>query len=126
MTSVKWAQLRKAFYALLPFAQYFLVYYGVAPTDAAEMWIGAVSIIGSGVFSFIAIENVDMDAAEERDARRANVSRETLQDPDYIERTTPDVSRETSLESVPAPCAYLHGTAESHVLGCEGWRNDAQ
>ena len=32
----------------------------------------------------------------------------------------PDVSGET----VPASCATMHGTAEPHVLGCEGWHNE--
>lgn len=53
---------------------------------------------------------------------RPNVSRETVIDPnesvaEYIVRTTPNVSRET----ISAPCVVMHGSAEPHVEGCEGW-----
>lgn len=56
-----------------------------------------------------------------------NVSRETVIDPkesvaEYIVRTTPNVSRET----MTAPCAVMHGSAESHVDGCEGWSSDRE
>lgn len=43
----------------------------------------------------------------------------------------PNVSRETSVDTVPSnvsretmtvPCVVMHGSAEPHVMGCEGWR----
>lgn len=39
------------------------------------------------------------------------------------------VSRETlpvsvSRETLSVPCAFIHGSAEPHVQGCEGWTSD--
>lgn len=55
--------------------------------------------------------------------RSPDVSRETFGDDpgesvaEYIQRTTTD-------ETITSPCAFLHGSAEPHVPGCEGWTFD--
>ena len=50
-------------------------------------------------------------------------------------RRPSNVSRETSVETIPvnvsretltAPCAFMHGSAEAHVSGCEGWTSDQE
>lgn len=92
----------------LPFVLVILGAFGVLITD--ELWVALVSL--AGVWLLPSPVGVP-----------SNVSRETVIDPkesvaEYIERTTPNVSRET----ITVPCAFLHGSAESHVEGCEGWR----
>jgi hypothetical protein len=79
----------------LPYVIIILTAAGVVITD--ELWLA----IGTLVAMWLLPSPV-------------NVSRETS--------TEPDVSRETSSESKEtAPCHVLHGAAEPHVLGCEGW-----
>jgi hypothetical protein len=122
VNSYKWALLRKGFYLALPPAQYLLVFYGV-PEGTTEQWLALVSVVASTVFGIVAADNVDTERAKVRDAeraeRRANVSRETFSDAIAVAN-----------ESDPAdgitvyPCVNMHGSAEPHVLGCEGWTSE--
>lgn len=59
-----------------------------------------------------------------------NVSRETTVSDglhfvcaECMTERDPNVSRETSSEvsDLPVPCPVMHGSADDHVLGCEGW-----
>ena len=120
MSDERWEMLLKRAALALPVVQALIVYYGVTTDHAAGLWISFVTVVLTGVA-------LGADP-------RTNVSRETSSDTDLIEvneealkafqvRTYSDTdSREHwSLEAIPAPCAVMHGSAEPHVLGCEGW-----
>lgn len=88
--------LRKRGYLALPFIQALLVYYGVTSDTAAALWVGLASVLLTGAASTVAVKYL-------------NVSRE--------------ISPEsTTVNELSAPCVAMHGSAEPHVLGCEGWR----
>lgn len=104
MNSVKWDVLRKRVSLALPLVQALIVYYGVTTADAAGLWISLVSVVVTGV-ALSADPRIDT----------ANVSRETSRDLE----TAMGTGKKTTV-----PCEYLHGSADAHVLGCEGWRGE--
>lgn len=98
--------MKERIYRSLPFVLVIAGVFGVLITD--ELWIAIMSLAGvwllpSPVTPVVTIKRAD------------DVSRETFGDTD-----TADVSRET----ISVPCAVMHGSAEPHVLGCEGWTSD--
>lgn len=84
---------RERLYRSLPFALVLLSAVGVAVTE--EVWAAVIGLVGMWLLPSPIAETT-------------NVSRETV---------SSDVSRET----IPVPCVVMHGSAEPHVLGCEGW-----
>lgn len=61
--------------------------------------------------------------------RRPNVSRETspryeLSDSETVhaDGSPCDCEELDRTDPITAPCVVMHGSAEPHVLGCEGWR----
>jgi hypothetical protein len=92
-------------YRSLPYVFVILSAAGVAITD--ELWLAIVALVG-------------MWLLPSPFTGTPNVSRETVEE--YVFRTatdTPPVS--VSRETIPVPCVVMHGSAEPHVLGCEGW-----
>jgi hypothetical protein len=108
MTPDRWELIRKRASLALPLVQALIVYYGVTSDHAAALWISLVSVLITGVAL----------GADPR-TNSVNVSRET-----FTIFPEPFVSRETSSESVA--CQDLHGSAEPHVLGCEGWSKSSE
>jgi hypothetical protein len=110
LTPLQWARLRKKAYLLLPAVQTLAVYYGVTTEHEAGLWVAFFAMLLSNTGFAVARSNV-------------NVSRETSRDLVTAMGTgkiAPNVSRET----ITAPCVVMHGTAEPHVLGCDGWSFD--
>lgn len=97
--------MKERIYQSLPFVLVILGTFGVLITD--ELWVAIVSLAGVWLLPSPVVPVLTV--------KREDVSRETFADTD-----TPNVSRET----ITSPCAFLHGSAEPHVPGCEGWTFD--
>lgn len=92
----------------LPYVLVILSAAGVAVTE--EMWMAIVALVGMWLLPS------PLNAVP-------NVSRETLDDGyvgEYFERT----EFKDPGGTISAPCVVMHGSAEPHVLGCEGWTSD--
>lgn len=145
MSEEKWSLIRRRIYYSMPYIR--LILGGTTLAISDEIWqavigLSAVWLITSGS-DFLAARHVNV-SRETSDSFEfcMNHTCEILDDPkesvaEYIVRTTPNVSRETSedhfhpyeetcddcqAKHVRTPCAEKHGSAEAHVQGCEGWR----
>lgn len=63
--------------------------------------------------------------------QRPNVSRETLSSEGRLYVAPEDAYMKVDLsdeprETITAPCVVMHGSAEPHVLGCDGWTFDQE
>jgi hypothetical protein len=122
MSNEQWAILRKRLYNALPYVPLLLVAYGVMSENMAVLWVSLVAQLIGPAVGHTAAHYVDILDARYIDGVNDgsieipgfNVSRETSQE------VSPNVSRET----ITAPCVVMHGTAEPHVLGCDGWSFD--
>lgn len=101
---------KERLYRSLPFVLVLLSAAGIAITD--EVRFAIVALVGMWLLPtpYDAVAGFRKGMNVSRETSPVNVSRETLAD-DLPE------------ESIPVPCVVMHGTAESHVLGCEGWRS---
>lgn len=85
----------------LPFVLVLVSAAGVAITE--EIWAAIVGLVGMWLLPS------PLNAFP-------NVSRETLP----FEAASM-IAVEASPEGIAAPCVVMHGSAEPHVNGCEGW-----
>lgn len=96
---------RERLFRSLPFVLVILSAVGVAITE--EVWAAAVGLVGMWLLP-----------------SPVSVSRETTSDVSR-ETLSVDVSsfqREADTgDTIAVPCVVMHGTAEPHVRGCEGW-----
>ena len=98
--------MKERIYRTIPFVMVILGVFGVLITD--QLWVAIMSLAGVWFLPPPIPSN-------DRSGAWLNVSRETSVD------TVPvNVSRET----ITAPCAFMHGSAEAHVSGCDGWTFD--
>ena len=99
----------------------FLGIFGVLITD--ELWVAIMSLAGVWLLPSPVAPTLTIK-------REPYVSRETSDsEADYASKWGKDnlppltnVSRET----ITAPCVVMHGSAEPHVLGCDGWTFDQE
>lgn len=128
MKSIDWAVVRKRAALSLPLVQALCVYYGIGTGEEVALWValasGVITGTALGINPRVNTVNVSRETWDHvTDAYTTpNVSRETL-DPNesvanYIERTTGGIT--------VYPCSLVHGSAEPHVLGCEGWREGTE
>lgn len=119
---------KERLYLSLPYLLVLLGAAGIAVTE--EVWLAIVSLVGMWFLpSPLTQPNVSRETsisdglhfvcADCMTERDPNVSRETFTTPGYVEYLAEsNVHKESDL---PVPCSMLHGSAEDHVLGCEGW-----
>jgi hypothetical protein len=106
MNAQKWAYARRKIHQLRPTIQLALVALGITTESiaiiAVALGLGIVDI----AFGFIAADYVDLN-------------------PDASNRS--EVSVSTPVESLPtSPCKFVHGAADEHVPGCEGWASGSR
>lgn len=112
-------------YASLPYLLALLGAAGIAVTE--EVWLAIVSLVGmwflpsplTNHFGTVNVSRETWDAVT-----GANVSRETLPDDNHASEAAVRGYYERTLDKesdLPVPCSVMHGSAEAHVLGCEGW-----
>lgn len=104
--------MKERIYRSLPFVLVVLGAFGIMITD--QLWIALVSLAGvwllpSPVATNVSRETIPADPSE--------YPRGYLATAMGTGKRVSDVSRET----ITSPCAFLHGSAEPHVPGCEGW-----
>lgn len=99
-------------YASLPYVLVLLGAAGIAVTE--EVWLAIVSLVGMWFLpSPLTQPNVSRETSSE-----VNVSRKTSNDDvEFFQRKLAQAS------DLPVPCHVMHGSADDHVLGCEGWRS---
>lgn len=105
---------KERLYLSLPYLLVLLGAAGIAVTE--EVWLAIVSLVGMWFLpSPLTQPNVSRETS-----RRKEPSDHA---PEWEARWREHVSRETSSEvsDLPVPCSVMHGSAEDHVLGCEGW-----
>jgi len=97
MNAQKWAYARRKVYQLRPTIQLALVALGVATESTAVLVVALGFGILDIVFGFIAA--------------------------DYVDLGNSDVAiAESPVEAMPtSPCKFVHGAADDHVPGCDGW-----
>lgn len=99
----------------LPFVLVLVSAAGVAITE--EIWAAIVGLVGMWLLP--SPLNAFPDVS--RETTTVNVSRETLPF-----ETSSMIAMEACSENITVPCVVMHGSAESHVLGCDGWTSGSQ
>ena len=93
---------KERLYASIPPILVILGAAGVVVTN--EAWVAIVALAGAWLLP-----------------QPVNVSRETSK---RLPSESALIHRDIrEVEDRPQPCHELHGSADAHVLGCEGWRN---
>lgn len=96
----------------LPFVLVLVSAAGVAITE--EIWTAIVGLVGMWLLPSPLNDF-------------PNVSRETLPDDNHASEAAVRGYYERTLDKgISAPCVVMHGSAEPHVLGCEGWTSDLE
>lgn len=95
----------------LPYILVLLSAAGVAITE--EVWLAIGALVGMWLLPS-PVGNAFPEASISTDATDPNESVS-----EYIGRRALEYA-----ENSAAPCHVMHGAAESHVLGCEGWLRD--
>lgn len=96
-------------YASLPYLLVILAAAGIAITE--ELWTAIIGLVG-------------MWFVPSPLSAVPNVSRETLPDDNHASEAAVKGYYERTLDKesdLPVPCTLMHGSADDHVLGCEGW-----
>lgn len=102
----------------LPYVFVILSAAGVVITE--ELWLSLVALMGMWllpsplpVSSDVSRETLTLD-----DRYSSQWGRDNL--PPLVGMSEEKL-RESHADTIPAPCVVMHGSAEPHVEGCEGW-----
>lgn len=106
--------MKERIYRSIPFVMVFLGVFGVLITD--ELWVAIMSLAGVWLLPSPVAPTLMI-------RHEQNVSRETLEGP-KDESEEEFRSRIKRADTITAPCVVMHGSAEPHVSGCDGWTFD--